>query len=63
MNLLFHLAVNLIEYYHDYAGIYLLGEDSIIGGSLRLPMWLTGVFWSLFLEDGREVSICPLAQV
>ena len=55
--------MNLIEYYRDYAGIDPLGEDSIIGGSLRLPMLFTDVLWSLFLEDGREVSICPLAQV
>ena len=56
MNLLFHLAVNLIEYYHDYAGIDPLGEDSIIGGSLRLPMCLQTLFghfsWKM---DGR----CP----
>ena len=32
MNLLFHLAVNLIEYCHDYAGIDPLGEDSITDG-------------------------------
>ena len=27
----------------------------IIGGSSELPMWLTGCFWSLFLEGGGEL--------